>query len=143
MQYVITEGKRRLRRLTVEPRLISEAQRRNDKLKKRLSGKETINVVFLAVYDSMWKYDALFAAMLRHPRVRPVLIVCPADNLPAGERGELLRKTLAHFQSKGFDTQPACLDNGGLRILMARRRPILIWVSSKTGSSPSRAKAAQ
>ena len=60
MQYIITEGKRRLRRLTVEPRLIREAQRRNDELKKKLCGKETINV------DSMWKYDALFAAMLRH-----------------------------------------------------------------------------
>lgn len=70
MQYIITEGKRRLRRLTVEPRLICEAQQRNDELKKKLCGKETINVVFLAVYDSMWKYDALFAAMLRHPRVR-------------------------------------------------------------------------
>ncbi|WP_143740616.1 hypothetical protein, partial [Porphyromonas gingivalis] len=42
----------------------------------------------------------------RHPRVRPVLIVCPADNLPAGEQGELLQKTLAHFQAKGFDPQP-------------------------------------
>ena len=112
MQYIITEGKRRLRRLTVEPRLICEAQQRNDELKKKLCGKETINVVFLAVYDSMWKYDALFAAMLRHPRVRPVLIVCPADNLPAGEQGELLQKTLAHFQAKGFDPQPACRDTG-------------------------------
>ena len=53
MQYIITGGKRRLRRLTVEPRLIREAQQRNDELKKKLCGKETINVVFLAVYDSM------------------------------------------------------------------------------------------
>lgn len=130
MQYVITEGKRRLRRLTVEPRLIREAQQRNDELKKKLCDKETINVVFLAVYDSMWKYDALFAAMLRHPRIRPVLIVCPANNLPAGERGELQQKTLAHFQAKGFDPQPACRDNGEVRDIRAEFAPDYIFYTT-------------
>lgn len=130
LQYAITEGKRSLRRLTVEPRLIREAQARIARQKEALAGRESLSVVFLAVYDSMWKYDALFAAMRQHPRIRPTLVVCPADNLPVNEREALLQKTLSHFRSKGFDPVSACQADGEIRDIRTDFAPDFIFYTT-------------
>lgn len=130
VQYLITGAKRRLRRLTIEPRLIREAQIRNEVLKKKLAGKDSIRVLFLAVYDSMWKFDALFEAMRQHPRIHPTLLVCPADNLPEGERSQLLKKTFNYFSAKGFNPELASLQDGSIRNVRSDFAPDYVFYTT-------------
>lgn len=46
--------------------------------KKKIRKKERINVLFLVAEISIWKTEALYNAMLKHPRFRPIIAITPA-----------------------------------------------------------------
>ncbi len=46
----------------------------------QLKSKETINCVFLALFDSVWKYDNVYKLMEKDERFKPIILVCPIVN---------------------------------------------------------------
>jgi hypothetical protein len=51
---------------------------------KRLSRKDSIAVAFIVPELGFWKTEALYLAMLNHPRFRPQLLVVPSTEVPNG-----------------------------------------------------------
>lgn len=55
--------------------------RQHKKAIHKLSHKETpIKCVFLALFDSVWKYDGVYRLLQNDPRFEPIILVCPIVN---------------------------------------------------------------
>ena len=56
-------------------------QQRYDAVLKRIRTKQgPLNVLFLALEASSWKYDSLYLGMLKDPCFNPSILVCPQVN---------------------------------------------------------------
>jgi hypothetical protein len=64
----------------------------------RIRSKDQIRFLFIVQELSQWKTEALFKAMLSHPRFDPVLGVSPCLEYPGAEQ-----KVIDYFSSKGYD----------------------------------------
>ena len=70
---------------------------------RRLKGKETINCVFLAIYDSTWKYDTLYKLMENNKRFHPIILVCPAINRGEKHMNESMSECYNSFKDMGYN----------------------------------------
>ena len=78
-------------------RLIRRYQIRNLNKKRKvliegLKGKDKINVVFFALFDSIWKCDSLYRKMLEDARFNPIILICPVINFDCA----------SFFEKKGY-----------------------------------------
>lgn len=70
----------------------------------RLKKKEgPINVVFFAIYASVWKYDALYKLLEADSRFNPIVLVCPAVNRGKEHMLESLNACYGLFKQKGYN----------------------------------------
>ena len=49
-------------------------------IRKRISQYDELNVVFILMDLSMWKYEGLYQIMANHPRFNPVILIAPRIN---------------------------------------------------------------
>ncbi len=63
----------------------------------RIRHKDQIKFLFIVQELSQWKTEALYKAMLSHPRFTPILGVSPSLEYPGAEQ-----KVLEYFRSKGY-----------------------------------------
>ncbi len=102
IQYLISLFKKQIRRYGSDRKAIEKQDSLiQDKL-KQLKGKRSLKVLFLAIYDSMWKYDSIYQQMLVHPQFEPQLLVCKAQHLSSEEALRLQESTMNSFKSKGY-----------------------------------------
>ena len=71
-------------------------------IKRLKHKKEPLNVLFMAIYDSNWKYDSVYKLMLSDPRFNPIILVCPAVNRGREHMLETMNKCCSSFQKKGY-----------------------------------------
>lgn len=70
---------------------------------KRLRKKEgPINVVFFAIFKSVWKYDRLYWLMEQNPQFHPVVLVCPRVNFGRVEMLKTLHECYSDFKARGY-----------------------------------------
>lgn len=82
---------------------IQSFRRRYDKTIKLLaSKKEPLNVLFMAIYDSNWKYDSVYRAMEKDPRFNPIVLVCPVVNRGREHMLETMNKCCRSFEKNGY-----------------------------------------
>lgn len=82
---------------------IQSYHRRYDKTMKRLARKdEPLNVLFFAIYDSSWKYDSVYQAMLNDSLFNPIILVCPAINRGFDHMLETMNVCCQTFDKKGY-----------------------------------------
>lgn len=81
-----------------------QCYRRNyAKVIKRLrKKKEPLNVLFMAIYDSNWKYDSVYQLMLKDSRFNPIIFVCPVVNRGREHMMETMKKCCCTFDRKGY-----------------------------------------
>ena len=71
---------------------------------ERLRGtKEPLNVVFMVLYSSVWKYDSVYKLMEKDPRFNPIILVCPIADYGQQHMIENLRPTYEMFKNKGYN----------------------------------------
>lgn len=76
---------------------------------RRLSGtKEPLNVVFLVLSASVWKYDSVYQLMEKDKRFNPLIIVCPAIDLAENQIIPKMNQAYAYFANKGYNVIQAC-----------------------------------
>lgn len=78
-------------RLLVLPRII-----------RRVSKKERVNVIFIAINVSMWRYDGVYRRMRKDPRFNPRILIAPRLNESLRERIRDQRETFIYLNSKGY-----------------------------------------
>lgn len=80
-----------------QPALHAEA------LAKVKEKKGPVNVVFLALFDSVWKYDDVYRIMRDDPRFNPVILVCPVVNYSRENMLSNMNNCYNLFKSRGYD----------------------------------------
>ena len=71
-------------------------------IKKRLIGKDKLNVVFILMDLSMWKYEGLFKIMLNDNRFNPLILIAPRINQDNEDIKKDSLKMVSHFKSKNY-----------------------------------------
>lgn len=61
-----------------------------------------INVVFFAIFKSVWKYDRLYWLMEQNPQFHPVVLVCPRVNFGRVEMLNTLHECYSDFKARGY-----------------------------------------
>lgn len=68
---------------------------------------DPINVVFFALFDSVWKYDTIFRIMQEDPRFNPSILVCPVVNYSKENMIMNMNNCCNLFKSKGYNVIPS------------------------------------
>ena len=69
---------------------------------RRLSNKKPIVSVFLATFQSTWKYDSLYKLMLEDPRFMPIILVCPVVNSGYDNMLRYMEESFNMFKDKKY-----------------------------------------
>jgi CDP-glycerol glycerophosphotransferase (TagB/SpsB family) len=70
---------------------------------KRIKKKENIKVVFLVIFDSVWKYEGLYKLMEKDIFFDPIICVIPYTDVEKEEMYINLNTTYLYFSSKGYN----------------------------------------
>lgn len=71
-------------------------------IKRLRKKKEPLNVLFMTIYDSNWKYDSVYQLMLKDPRFNPIILVCPDVYRGKEHMLEIMNKCCRAFKKKGY-----------------------------------------
>ncbi len=82
---------------------LDKQEKMHKKALERCKTKRTLNCVFFAIYESVWKYDALYRLMEKHDRFNPVILVCPAVNRGKKHMMESLQHCYDSFKQRGYN----------------------------------------
>lgn len=94
--------------------MISEAPELHQKAIDRIrAGKGPINVIFFAIFDSVWKYDELYRLMEADERFNPVILVCPVVNYGEENMRRNMQACYSLFKSRGYNVIKAIDDQTG------------------------------
>lgn len=75
---------------------------KNKSIIKNITPKKQINVVFLVLYDSIWKCDDLFHKMCKDSRFNPMILICPIINYGKENMIFQMEKSYNSFLKKGY-----------------------------------------
>lgn len=64
-----------------------------------------LNVIFLVLYPSVWKYDSVYQLMEKDPMFNPLILACPAVDQGEEHMMETLHGTYDYLSSKGYNVQ--------------------------------------
>lgn len=71
-------------------------------LQKAKNKKGPLNVLFMATYNSTWKYDSLYQQMLLDPIFNANILVCPVVNRGKGHMIEAMHTCCKYFEQRGY-----------------------------------------
>ena len=72
------------------------------KTKNVVKNPKPINVVFMAIHSSVWKYDELYKLMSSDSRFNPVVLICPQINVDEQVMWFQMQDALKYFLGKGY-----------------------------------------
>lgn len=79
-------------------------KKRHAEIVNRLRKKKTpINVIFMAISGSTWKYEYLYKLMLADSAFKPIVLVCPQVNFDDAFMRDQMDKTLDFFKCRGYN----------------------------------------
>ena len=90
-----------------------------------------LNIVFVNVQQSAWKYDSLFKLMLKDERFNPMVLVCPLDGRDEALKIPTMRETYTYFQSKGYPIVCAYDETEGKFIDIKTLSPDIIFYQTQ------------
>lgn len=98
---------RNLYRITVCKHLLRTRDKRYNAILARIKNKkEPINVVFMALYSSIWKYGSIYELLHKDSRFHPIVAVCPVVDKGKDHMIDNFQQCLSHFQNEGLETIP-------------------------------------
>lgn len=95
---------REYRRLRYEMKLIKAQPELHSRAIEKIRAKNgPINVVFFAIFDSVWKYDELYKLMDKDSRFNPTILVCPVVNYGRDNMLSNMEKCYNLFIQRGYN----------------------------------------
>ncbi|MBZ9786733.1 CDP-glycerol glycerophosphotransferase family protein [Psychroflexus sp. CAK57W] len=70
-----------------------------------LKNKRNIKVLFIVVFDSVWKYEQLYKFFEKDKRFTPLISIAPYTNLSENESKNQLNSVYKEFRSKGYNVR--------------------------------------
>lgn len=78
----------------------------------KIRHKDIINVAFLALYDSVWKYEELYKLLKLNPYFNPIVFVCPIVNYGEEYMNLQMEKAYTYYRDNGYKVVKTILENG-------------------------------
>lgn len=98
----------------------------------RLQKSDTpLNVVFLVLYPSVWKYDSVYQLMEKDPMFNPLILACPAVDQGEAHMMETLNGTYNYLNGKGYKIQKAYNEQNGEYIDIDSLKPDILFYASQ------------
>ncbi len=94
---------------------------------RRISRKQTVNVVFLAMNPDMWKYGGIYELLRRDARFNPIIVIATRMNATQEVRLREQALTAAFFEKKGYRAIPGFDVKTGSYIDLKTLNPDLIF----------------
>lgn len=98
-------------------------------IKRLQHTKKQLNVVFLVLYSSVWKYDSVYKAMLRDKRFNPIVLICPVIDRGYEHMIETLHSTKELFKNKGINAICAFDEQTGKHTDVEELKPDILFYS--------------
>lgn len=92
-------------------RRIGLIQEKHKEALAQLRMKKPIRCVFLALFDSVWKYDNVYSIMENDERFEPIILVCPIVNYGESNMIERMDACYKSLQNKGYNNVIKAYDN--------------------------------
>jgi hypothetical protein len=70
----------------------------------KIKDKNVINVVFIVIFESVWKYEHLYSLFNKDSRYNPIVVIAPFTVYTPSEQVEYALKVYNFFQSRGYNT---------------------------------------
>lgn len=83
-------------------RLVKKVEQKHLELLKKIGSKEKKRVIFLAIFESAWKFDTLFKKLLADSQFEPIILVCPYTIYGEDQMNEEMQKCINFFKGKGY-----------------------------------------
>lgn len=64
--------------------------------------KEPLNVLFLVIWESIWKYDSLFQMMMKNDNFNPLIVVCPVKNVSQDYMLQTMHQSIRYFERRDY-----------------------------------------
>lgn len=110
---------------------IEESSEYHKKALLKLIGKERINCVFLALFDSVWKYDNVYRLMEKDTRFNPIILVCPIVNYGKENMYENMETSYNTFKGKGYHViRSYCIETDEYLDLRKELKPDIIFYTN-------------
>lgn len=98
-----------------------------------------LNVIFLVLYPSVWKYDSVYKLMEKDLMFNPLVLICPVLDRGYEHMVETLHGTQDLFRSRGYNTKVAYDETTGTYINMDSLSPdILMYAFQWTSHTDPR-----
>lgn len=81
---------------------IKTIRSKHEKALRRLKGRKTYKCLFMALFDSVWKYDKVYQLMAENPLFEPIIMVCPVVNYGRENMLDRMEATYHYFIQKGY-----------------------------------------
>lgn len=90
-----------------------------------------LNVLFLVLYPSVWKYDSVYRLMVTDKRFNPHILVCPVVDNADGRMLERLNNCYSYFKSKGYDVIKAYDEETNEYVAVESLNPDILFYASQ------------
>lgn len=100
------------------------------KLVKDLSCKKQLNILFIEVFSSTWKYDSLYKLLSEDKRFSVQVLVAPVVNFGRENMINRLKDTYQYFYSRHYDVRKAYDDSNDKYIDVESLNPDIIFYSN-------------
>lgn len=92
---------------------IQRTQKRHLKCLEEIRTKEKINILFLVILESVWKYDSLYLKFHNDNRFQPTILICPRFmHFGNDETLANIDKAYKHFKDLNYNVSKSNLPNG-------------------------------
>lgn len=103
-------------------------------IKRLYNTKERLNVVFMVLYSSVWKYDSVYKLMSKDSRFNPIILVCPIADYGRDHMIENYRPTVDLFKKKGYNVISAYDESTGTFINVDTLKPDILMYAFQWSS---------
>lgn len=90
-----------------------------------------LNVVFLVLYPSVWKYDSVYQLMEKDPMFNPLILACPAVDQGEEHMMETLNGTYNYLRGKGYKVLKSYNEQTGEYIDVKTLHPDILFYASQ------------
>lgn len=98
--------------------------------KKTSHKKDPLNVIFLVMFPSVWKYDSVYQLMEHDKRFNPTILVCPVLDSDKGFMLKNLHDSIKQFTERGYRVINAYDEQTGRCIDIEKFSPDIVLYSS-------------
>jgi len=90
-----------------------------------------LNVIFLVLYSSVWKYDSVYQLMEKDSLFNPLILVCPVMDCSIEQKLAILNTSYDDLYCRGYNVRKAFNEKTGVFVEIDSLNPDILFYSSQ------------